>query len=99
MMATLPMYRRGNYSSGDDFVLEDFNDAAEAYTGGGVREWSGMCASVIFPDYPHILGERICCGREEETKGEDDQLLLPPKGKASHGWAIQVFKRAYWRKI
>ena len=39
---------------GDDFVLQDFNDAAETATEGRIREGVGSAASVWYADQPDI---------------------------------------------
>jgi hypothetical protein len=53
--------------AGDELVLEDFNDAAEATTGGRVREWSGAYASVVYADYPEIVQDLMTCTTEQRT--------------------------------
>jgi PAS domain S-box-containing protein len=62
---------------GDEFVLEDFNDAAEAYTGGRVREWSGLCASVVYADYPHVLLDLMTCATEQRTVRRETPYRQP----------------------
>jgi PAS domain S-box-containing protein len=42
---------------GDDFVLQDYNDAADAITGGVIRDALGKRASEWFADVPEILAD------------------------------------------
>jgi diguanylate cyclase (GGDEF)-like protein/PAS domain S-box-containing protein len=52
---------------GDDFVLEDFNDAADAVTDGKIREWLGNRASEQFADQPEMLASLRRCVAEQRT--------------------------------
>jgi PAS domain-containing protein len=57
--------------TGDDFVLEDYNDAAEAVTDGRVRGWLGTRASEQYAEQPRILAELRACVAEQRTlRGE-----------------------------
>jgi signal transduction histidine kinase len=46
---------------GDDFVLQDFNDAAEAITDGRILEEVGSAASEWYADQPEILTDLHAC--------------------------------------
>ena len=52
---------------GDDFVLQDFNDAAEAITEGHIRDWVGRRASERYADQPEILADLHACVAEQRT--------------------------------
>src|SRR5579859_2837281 len=52
---------------GDDFVLQDYNDAAEAVTDGRVRDWLRSQASNYYADQPEILAELRLCMTEQRT--------------------------------
>ena len=52
---------------GDDFVLHDFNDAAEASTGGRIRDALGGTASGWFGDQPEIMSGFHACAAEQRT--------------------------------
>jgi hypothetical protein len=62
---------------GDDFVLEDFNEAAETATSGGVREWSGARASRVYAGYPHILADLTTCATEQRTLRRETLFRQP----------------------
>jgi signal transduction histidine kinase/CheY-like chemotaxis protein len=50
-----------------DFVLQDYNDAADAITGGAVGEWLGDRASARHADEPEILAGLEACLAEKQT--------------------------------
>jgi diguanylate cyclase (GGDEF)-like protein/PAS domain S-box-containing protein len=50
---------------GDDFVLQDFNDAADVITGGKIRDGLGKLASEWFADVPEILTDLRGCVAEQ----------------------------------
>ena len=52
---------------GDDFVLQDFNDAAETATNGRIRDGVGSLASVWYADQPQIPGYLRTCVAEQRT--------------------------------
>jgi PAS domain S-box-containing protein len=52
---------------GDDFVFQDYNDAAEVSTNGAVCDWFGSRASVRFADYPEILADLRTCAAEQRS--------------------------------
>jgi PAS domain S-box-containing protein len=52
---------------GDDFVLQDFNDAAEALTNGQIRQGIGQAASSWYADQPEILADLHACVAEQRT--------------------------------
>ena len=52
---------------GDDFVLQDFNDAAETVTEGQVRDWPGTLASETYSDQPEVLADLHACVAEQRT--------------------------------
>ena len=58
---------------GDDFVLEEYNDAADAITSGHMNEFLGMKASQMYADRPEILAD-LKRGFDERTtiNGEYD---------------------------
>jgi PAS domain S-box-containing protein len=52
---------------GNDFVLQDFNDAAEAITGGYIRHWVGKTASDCYTHQPEVLAGLQACVAEQRT--------------------------------
>jgi PAS domain S-box-containing protein len=50
-----------------DFVLQDFNDAAEASTEGDVCNWLGRRASDLYADYPDMLAELHACLADQRS--------------------------------
>jgi len=52
---------------GDDFVLQDFNDAAEAVTGGQITSGLGASASVWYSHSPEVLSDLQVCLAEHRT--------------------------------
>ena len=52
---------------GDDFVLQDFNDAAETATGGRIRDVVGGLASAWYADQPEIPADMRTCVAEQRT--------------------------------
>jgi diguanylate cyclase len=64
----LPLPTYSWCQAGDDFVLEAYNDAAEAATEGHVGEWLGSRASKRYKDQPEILAELHACLTEQRTR-------------------------------
>jgi signal transduction histidine kinase/CheY-like chemotaxis protein len=60
----------------DDFVLLDYNDAAEKTTAGSVRDWVGSRASARYHDQPQILTDLRACVAEQRTTGQRRVLAL-----------------------
>ena len=52
---------------GDDFVLQDFNDAAKAVDEGDIGGWVGGRASERYPDHPELLAYLQECVAEQHT--------------------------------
>ena len=52
---------------GDEFVLQDFNDAAEAVTDGKIRDGLGSAASDWYAYHPEILVDLQTCLAEQRT--------------------------------
>ena len=59
----LPTYSWCHLADGD-FMLEDYNDAAEAVVGAGIRDWLGVRASVRYAEEPDILADLQACVAE-----------------------------------
>jgi diguanylate cyclase (GGDEF)-like protein/PAS domain S-box-containing protein len=56
---------------GDDFVLQDYNDAADSITGGEIRDALGKPASDWFADMPEILVDlRACVAEQRVVRGQ-----------------------------
>ena len=51
--------------SGEDFVLVDHNDAAEAITSGKISDFLGMTAKSMYPDRPDIVEDISRCYSEK----------------------------------
>ena len=52
---------------GDDFVLQDYNDAAEAVTEGNIRDLIGRTASAWAEELPEVMGDFRACVAEQRT--------------------------------
>ena len=52
---------------GDDFVLQDYNDAAEAVTEGNIRDLIGRTASAWADELPEVMGDFRACVAEQRT--------------------------------
>ena len=62
---------------GDDFVLEDYNDAAEALVGVGIRDWLGVRASARYADEPQILADLKLCVADHATVRREVHYRYP----------------------
>ena len=52
---------------GDDFIMQDYNDAAEAIAEGDVRDWIGVRASDRYASQPEVLADLKECVTEHRT--------------------------------
>jgi PAS domain S-box-containing protein len=52
---------------GDDFVLQDYNDAAERVTEGRILDSVGTTAAMLYVDQPEILADFQACVAEQHT--------------------------------
>lgn len=50
-----------------DFVLARYNDAAEAITKGGIKDYLGQRASVMYAEHPEIIADLHRCYAERKT--------------------------------
>jgi PAS domain S-box-containing protein len=56
---------------GDDFVLQDYNDAADSITGGEIRAGLGKRASEWYADVPEIMADlRMCVADQQVVRRE-----------------------------
>jgi PAS domain S-box-containing protein len=100
--------------AGDDFVLQDFNDAAEAFTDGRIGEWLGILASDHYASQPGMQeGLRACANerkavrreaRFQSTSGSDRHLVLsyvfvPPETVMVHTEDVTDVKHAEHQRI
>ena len=85
---------------GDDFVLQDYNDAAEFNTESNILDWIGRRASDCFADQPDSIASLRACLTEQRTlrretlhhyasTGQDRQLaysyvFVPPQTVMVH---------------
>ena len=76
---------------GDDFVLQDYNDAAEAITDGNVRDWVGNLASKRFADQPQMLASLQACVAEQRTIQREQRYCDPVTGVERHLQSSYVF--------
>ena len=104
----LPLPTYSWLHTGDDFVLQDCNDAAEANTEGNLADWLGSRASERFADHPEVLADLNACLMEQRTirretqhryhsTGEVRQLafsyvFVPPRTVMVHREDISVAK-------
>jgi diguanylate cyclase (GGDEF)-like protein/PAS domain S-box-containing protein len=76
---------------GDDFVLQDYNDAAEANTEGDVAALRGIRASERFADQPEILADLQACMTEQRTIRRERQHRYRSTGQQRHLAFTYVF--------
>ena len=95
---------------GDDFVLQDYNDAAEVYTRGEIRDWVGSRASERFADQPDMLALLHACVTGQRTLRQETRyrsgnpvndrqlaitsVFVPPNGVMLHSEDITEAKQA-----
>ena len=109
MMATLPMYRRGNYSSGDDFVLEygelrftfnerDFRERCEQ-----AARKLGFIEGVVAPDEAEDLINLVVNGEVTdpasalgEHVNECWPELVGPSERSLVHWLRRLIFRSAW---
>jgi diguanylate cyclase (GGDEF)-like protein/PAS domain S-box-containing protein len=66
---------------GDDFVLQEFNDATEAITGGHIRTWLGRTASECYAQHPEVLVGLQTCVAEERTVNNEMRYRYQATGR------------------
>jgi diguanylate cyclase (GGDEF)-like protein/PAS domain S-box-containing protein len=95
---------------GDDFVMQDYNDAAEAIAEGDVREWIGELASERYANEPDVIADLLTCVTEQRTvhrvirfhypvSGRERELALsyvfvPPRSVMLHNDDITAHRQA-----
>ena len=52
---------------GDEFVLQEFNDASETITGGYIRTWVGQTATACYAHQPEVVLDLRACVAEQRT--------------------------------
>ena len=76
---------------GDDFVLQDYNDAAEAITGGYIRDWVGDRASECYAQQPEVLvGLRGMRSRAANSQTGDAIPLSGHRARAGAGGQLRI---------
>ncbi|MBI5870103.1 MAG: diguanylate cyclase [Actinobacteria bacterium] len=65
----------------DDFVLVDFNDAAEEITHGGIIKLIGQSVATLYSDRPDIQADMEKCYREKTVIKRDFEYQLRSTGK------------------
>jgi diguanylate cyclase (GGDEF)-like protein/PAS domain S-box-containing protein len=66
---------------GDDFVMQDFNDAAAAIAEGDVSTWVGARASERYADQPQILADLHTCVVEQRSIRREVHFRYPVSGR------------------
>ena len=66
---------------GDDFVMQDFNDAAEAIAEGDVSDWIGSRASERYADQPEILADLHACVTRAAHDPRELRFRYPVSGR------------------
>jgi signal transduction histidine kinase/DNA-binding response OmpR family regulator len=85
----LPTY---SYSHvGDDFVLQDYNDAAYTITEGKIRDGLGKRASEWFADLPEILADLRACVAEQGVFRRETEYRYRTTGRVRHLALTYVF--------
>ena len=75
----------------DDFILEDYNDAAESITRGGVNQWLGSRATERYADLPEILAALRTCVKERRTVQNHMRYKYRSTGRERHLALSYVF--------
>lgn len=70
--------------AGDDFVLVDYNDAAEKLTKGGITGLIGISASELYRDTPHIAQSFHRCFNEQTTVRHETPFWMKTTGELKH---------------
>ena len=65
----------------DDFVLDDYNDAAAAIVGVGIRDWLGVRASARYSDEPLIVADLWACEAQQRTIRREIRYRFPDTGR------------------
>jgi PAS domain S-box-containing protein len=65
---------------GDDFVLQEFNDAANAIDDGDIRGWVGRRASERYADHPEFLAYLQDCVAHQDTLRRELRYHFPRTG-------------------
>jgi diguanylate cyclase (GGDEF)-like protein/PAS domain S-box-containing protein len=65
---------------GDDFVLQDVNDAAKAVDDGGIADWIGRRASQRYADHPEFLTYLRECVTQQHTVRRETRFHFPRRG-------------------
>jgi PAS domain S-box-containing protein len=79
----VPTYTWQKLSQGD-FILVDFNQAAEAFTHGHIADFIGKKANEMFPDVPEIINEISQCAHEKESIHREMFYRLRSTGESKH---------------
>jgi diguanylate cyclase (GGDEF)-like protein/PAS domain S-box-containing protein len=66
---------------GDDFLMQDFNDAATAIDGGDIAEWVGGRASDRYSDHPELLAYLHECLTAQRTLRRELAYRFPRSGQ------------------
>jgi len=69
---------------GEDFVLVDYNDAAEAITQGKIADFIGKKAREMYQDMPEILEEFSRCVTEKTSIKREMPYRLKSTGESKH---------------
>ena len=65
---------------GGEFVLQDYNDAAEAATGGRVRDGVGSTASTWYASHPEVVSDLRACVGDQRTLTREMPYRLETSG-------------------
>jgi diguanylate cyclase (GGDEF)-like protein/PAS domain S-box-containing protein len=76
---------------GSDFVLQDYNDAAEVNSEGDIADLLGIRASARFADQPEILADLQACVTEQRTIRRETQHRYQSTGQQRHLAFTYVF--------
>jgi PAS domain-containing protein len=69
---------------GEDLVLVDYNDAAEAITQGKIADWVGIKFTEMYRDMPEIQEEISRCLAEETTIEREMPYWFQSTGESKH---------------
>ena len=77
--------------SGDDFILIDHNNAAEEFTGGGIKNFLGQKLSIMYKDDPEVVADFVECFENQSVVRKSMPYVLRSTGELKHLITSYVF--------
>jgi PAS domain S-box-containing protein len=77
--------------SGEDFILVDYNEAAEAITGGKISDFLGMTTTAMYQDRADIVDDIARCYAEQTSIQREMTYQFRSTGESKHLVAKYAF--------